>query len=167
MSIAQSILPEFDHEMASTRKLLERTPGQDAAWKPHPRSYTLGQLAMHVAMIPSWLGPTLQQTELDIAPAGEPPHTTPAFESTSAMLALLDKNVRDGRAALAAAKDPDFMVPWSLKSGGQTVFTIPRIAVVRSFVMNHHIHHRGQLTVYFRLRNVPLPAIYGPTADEG
>ena len=165
MSIAESILPEFDQEMASTRKLLERTPEQDAGWKPHPKSYTLGQLAMHVAMIPSWLGPTLQQTELDVAPVGKPPYTTPAFESTKALLELLDKSVRDGRAALAAAKDAEFMVPWSLKAGGNTIFTLPRVAVVRSFVMNHLIHHRAQLTVYFRLRNVPLPAIYGPTAD--
>jgi len=165
MSIAESLLPEFDQEMAATRQLLARTPEAEAAWKPHPRSWNLGQLAIHLAMLPTWMVVTLQQTELDMNPPGGSSYRSPEFQSTAALLALFDESVRNARAAVAAASDQDFMVPWTLKNGGTTVFSLPRVAVVRSFVMNHGIHHRGQYTVYLRLRDVPLPSIYGPTAD--
>ena len=166
MSIAQSILPEFDHEMATTRKLIERTPIAQMAWKPHEKSMSLGQLVAHLATLPGWGVVTMAQTELDLNPPGGEGYKTPSFDSVEGLLAEFDKNVAGSRAAIAAAADGDFMVGWSLKNGGHTVFTLPRIAVLRSFVMNHVIHHRGQYSVYLRLNNVPLPSMYGPTADE-
>lgn len=165
MSIAQSLLPEYDHEMATTRAHLERAPYGDWAWKPHAKSMTLGGLASHLVEVPSWVPPTLTRTELDLNPPGGPAYTSPTFASVAELLAAFDANVKQGRAALAATSDADFMVPWSLKSGGQVLMTLPRIAVMRSFVMNHLIHHRGQFTVYLRLRDVPLPQTYGPSAD--
>lgn len=166
MSIAQSILPEFDHEVATTRRLLERTPAAQAAWKPHDKSMSLGVLALHLGEIPSWGSATLTLTELDMNPPGGPAYTPPTFESVEQVLARFDTNVAAARAALAAASDADLMVPWTLKSGGHAIFTLPRVAVFRSFVLNHLIHHRGQYSVYLRMRDVPLPSIYGPTADE-
>lgn len=165
MTIAQSLLPEFDHEMETTRTLLERVPDAQGGWKPHPKSMTLGRLAVHLAELPGWALMALQQAELDLNPPGGPTYTPPRFESTAALLTLFNANVRNARAALAAATDAQMMVTWTLKNGGKTVFSLPRGAVFRSFVMNHGIHHRGQLSVYLRLQNVPLPSIYGPTAD--
>jgi uncharacterized damage-inducible protein DinB len=164
--IADSLLPEFDHEMAVTRPMLARTPEKDPAWKPHPKSMTLGRLAGHIAELPGWLVTTLEQTELDFNPPGGGAWKAAEFTSTAALLALFDDNVKRARAALTKALDQDFMVPWTLKNSGATIFTLPRIAVVRSFVMNHLIHHRGQYTVYLRLNGVAVPQTYGPTADE-
>ncbi len=166
MTIAEALLPEFDQEMASTRRLLERTPEAHAGWKPHPKSMGLGQLAIHVATLPGWITMTLQQTEFDVHPPGGSSYKNPEFQSTKALLALFDESVKGARAALAAASDRDFMVSWTLKNNGVAAFSLPRVAVVRSFAMNHLIHHRGQYDVYLRLRDVPLPQIYGPTADE-
>ncbi|MFN8665772.1 MAG: DinB family protein [Gemmatimonadaceae bacterium] len=166
MSIAQSILPEFDHEMATTRKLLERAPEAQFAWKPHEKSMSLGQLANHLAALPFWGVVTMQQVELDMNPPNGEGYKTPKLETAAEMLAAFDSVVSQARAAIAASTDADFMVGWSLKNGGHTIFTMPRIAVLRTFVMNHVIHHRGQFSVYLRLQNVPLPSIYGPTADE-
>jgi uncharacterized damage-inducible protein DinB len=165
MSIAESMLPEFDHETATTRTLLERVPDGKAAWKPHVKSMSLGDLAMHVSTIPGWTPVTLKETAFDTNPPGGQQYTPPAFESTAKVLERYDKSVSESRAMLAAATDTDMMVPWALKSGGKTVFSMPRVAVFRSFIMNHIIHHRGQLSVYLRLCDVPLPSIYGPTAD--
>lgn len=163
MTMAAMLLPEFDHEMRTTRTVLERTPVQDAAWRPHPRSTSLGDLAVHIATIPSWLVPVLTETELDLAPA---PGAVPVgFGSVDSLLAMFDENVHNARAALAAANDADFGVPWTLRAGEHRVFTLPRGPVVRSFVLSHLVHHRGQFTVYLRLREVPLPPVYGPTAD--
>lgn len=166
MSIAEAVLPEFDQEMASTRRLLERVPEADAGWKPHEKSYSLGNLAIHLCMLPGWGVVTLEQTELDLNPPGGQPWKAPDFTTTAEALKVFDDNVAKARAAIAAASDADYMVPWSLKNAGHTVMTLPRVVVLRSFVMNHLIHHRGQLTVYLRLRNVPLPSVYGPTADD-
>lgn len=165
MSIAQSLLPEYDHEMATTRTHLAALPFAQKDWKPHAKSMSLGALAFHLVEIPSWIGPTLTRTELDMHPVGGPPYVPPSFESAAAMLAAFDTVVTSGRAALAATTDADFMVPWSLKSAGQVLLTMPRIAVIRSFVMNHMIHHRGQYSVFLRLKDVPVPQSYGPTAD--
>jgi uncharacterized damage-inducible protein DinB len=163
MALNEMLLPEFDQEAATTRLLLERVPAKDAGWKPHPKSATLGNLAVHVANLASWLGSTLTATALDLAVA-----PTPApFTTTAALLATFDANVASSRAALAKAADADFAVPWSLKSGDQVFFTLPRAVIVRSFVLSHLIHHRAQLGVYLRLRDVPLPPCYGPTADTG
>jgi uncharacterized damage-inducible protein DinB len=160
MSIAEGLLPEFDQEMATTRKLLERVPSDKGPWKPHPKSFPLGHLAQLVATMPGWLTKTLRDTEINLATA--PGYS---FETTEALLGEFDRHVRDAREALTAARDADFTVLWSLKNGDQVLFTAPRGAVVRSH-MNHLIHHRGQLSVYLRLNDVPLPSIYGPTADE-
>ncbi|HEX9160278.1 MAG TPA: DinB family protein [Thermoanaerobaculia bacterium] len=163
MAIADSLLPEFDREMSVTRKLLDRVPEDKIAWKPHPKSYSLGDLAIHVANIPTWIRFIVNDDLFDTAA----PFQRPApFSTRSAALEFFDNNVLTARAALASASDARLMGPWSLKHGEQTLFTMPRVAVLRSFAMNHHIHHRGQLTVYLRMHDVPLPNMYGPTADE-
>ena len=165
MAIKDALLPEFDHEMGTTRRVLERTPGDKLAWKPHDKSMSLGQLAAHVANIPHWMDAILQNTVFDIATAG--PDTRPRMpESVAWVLGDFDAKVKAARAGLASAGDAELLTPWTFKSGGHEVFTMPRIAAIRSFVMNHSIHHRGQLSVYLRLNNVPVPPMYGPTADE-
>ncbi len=166
MSIAETLLPEFDLEMAMTRKLLERTPEKDGDWKPHEKSMPLGGLAVHVAMLPGWITLTLTANELDLAPPDGSKWSQPPFTTTKALVALFDESVTTARATLAATGDAAFAQPWTLKAGAHTIFTLPRTAVLRSFVMNHLIHHRAQLGVYYRLRNVALPQMYGPTADE-
>jgi uncharacterized damage-inducible protein DinB len=166
MSISQSLLPEFDHEMANTRKVLERIPEDKLGWKAHEKSNTIGWVGAHLANIPGWTVMTLTSDSLDIAPPGGEPYRTPPANSVKAILEQFDKNVAAGRAALVAAHDEEFYTSWSLLSGGAKVFTMPRIAVLRSFVMNHMIHHRAHLCVYLRLNDVPIPGLYGPSADE-
>lgn len=166
MSISQAILPEFDSEMATTRRLMERAPADKGAWKPHPKSYALGDLLTHLSNLPGWTVVTLQETELDVNPPDGPAWKSPPYESLAGCLAAFDANVAAARAAIEKATDEDYMVTWSLKNGGQTVLSMPRVVCVRAFVLNHLIHHRGQLSVYLRLNDVPLPQIYGPTADE-
>jgi uncharacterized damage-inducible protein DinB len=165
MAITDALLPEYDHELATTRRLLARVPDAELGWKPHEKSFTLGELAGHVANIPFWCTKTVQTTVFDVDTLGDAARVK-APESTAAMLAAFDTAVFDARAALAGCSDSEMMAPWTLKAGGQEIFTMPKIAAIRSFVMNHLIHHRGQLTVYLRLKDVPLPPIYGPTADE-
>lgn len=160
MSIAQEFLAEFDGEMPSTRKLLERVPSERGSWKPHPKSFSLGHLAQLVARMPSWLVPMLRDDKLDIGAGGGY-----SLEKTEALIAQFDRGVHDGHEALASASDRDLDVPWSLTHGDRVLFTMPRRMVVRQH-LNHIVHHRGQLTVYLRLNDVPLPSIYGPTADE-
>ena len=167
MALSEALLPEFDHEMANTRKSLERVPEAKFDWKPHQKSGTLGWLASHLAVLPSWTTITIEQDALDIAPPGAPPYEMPVATSRQAVLDMFDTNVAAARAAIAGASDEHLLKPWTLLSGGNTVFTMPRIAVLRSFIMNHNIHHRAQLGVYLRLNDVPVPAIYGPSADEG
>ena len=163
MTMSETLLPEYDQEIANTRQFLERIPAKDVAWKPHPKSAALGALAVHMATIPAWVAVTLTTTELDFSTVPPPPQ----FTTAEVLLASFDKFAAEGRAAIAGTSDADFAVPWSLKGGGQTYFTSPRAAVLRSFVMSHLIHHRAQLGVYLRLRDVPLPSCYGPTADTG
>ena len=166
MSIAQTILPEFDHETANTRKILERVPEEHVAWKPHAKSYSLGDLALHLANLPVWVPITLKQSELDIDPSGGGPPKR-VWESRAALLKTFDENVAAARGVIAETSDAEMMKPWTFKKAGKVQFTQPKVAVLRSFVMSHSIHHRGQLTVYLRLKDVPLPFLYGPTADEG
>jgi len=163
MSIAASILPEFDHEMATTRSLLERVPEQHAAWAPHTKYMPLGRLAGHIAELPGWTASTLHQTELDFGAPGA--YNPTQFTTTAAILELFDKNVKAAHDAIAGVSDADLMVPWTLRNGEHVIFTLPRVGVLRSMVINHIIHHRGQLSVYLRLHDVPIPSIYGPTAD--
>lgn len=166
MGLAAMFLPELDQEIKTTRSVLERVPAAKVAWRPHPKSWTLGELSLHVANLFSWLRITLQTSELDVAPPGGGGIPPAKFESPAATLAHFDRHAAEGRAALAAASDAELAAPWSLKAGGHVKFTMPRSACVRFFVLNHMIHHRGQLTVYLRQCDVPLPSIYGPTADE-
>jgi uncharacterized damage-inducible protein DinB len=161
MPMVDALLPEFDHEMTTTRKLLERVPEDRLDWKPHAKSFSLGQLAQHVATIPLWGTTTLTQTELDV----EGP-TPPQMRTRAELLATFDQNAASARAALTDRTDAELMVPWTLKSGGRTIFSMPRASVLRGFVLSHIIHHRGQLSVYLRMQDVPLPSIYGPSADE-
>ncbi|MCI0339073.1 MAG: DinB family protein [Acidobacteria bacterium] len=167
MSLSESLLPEFDHEMANTRKTIERVPEDILDWKPHEKSWAMGGLATHLATLPNWAVIAIGQDAFDRAPPGAPPPRNPQITSTAEALKIFDKNVTDARAAIAGASDEHLFKPWTLLSGGQTILTMPRIAVLRSFVMNHMIHHRAQLGVYLRLNDVPVPAIYGPSADEG
>lgn len=167
MRLSETMLPEFDQEMAGTRKTLERVPEDKFAWRPHEKSSTMADLATHVANVPNWATMTIQTEHLDIAPPGEEPYREPAAQSREELLAKFDAGVAAARAALGGASDEHLLAPWSLLAGGKTFFTMPRAAVLRSFVMNHMIHHRAQLTVYLRLNDVPVPALYGPSADEG
>lgn len=166
MAIKDALLPEFDQEMAGTRMTLERVPVDKFDWRPHPKSGTMGWLATHVANLPSWVVMTLEKDSLDLAPAGQPPQRTKPAESREQLLSKFEENVAAARKAIEAANDELMRKPWSLLSGGQTIFTMPKAAVLRGVVMNHLIHHRGQLTVYLRLNDVPVPALYGPSADE-
>ena len=166
MSLSESVLPEFDREMASTRKALERVPEGKFGWKPHDKSMAFGRLATHIAEMVGWLIPTLQSESFDFAPVGAPPYQPVTAESSAALLQMFDKNVADARAAISTTGDAQWMTNWSLLAGGKNIFTMPRIAVMRTMIMNHVIHHRGQLTVYLRLNDVPVPALYGPSADE-
>ncbi len=165
MAISQSLLPEFDQEMANTRKTLERVPDDKFGWKPHEKSFPMGALATHLANLPSWGSLTVSSDSFDMNPGGENVKA-PELTSHDAVLEMFDKNVAATRAAIAGASDEEFLKPWTLLSNGNALLTLPKIAVLRSFVMNHIIHHRAQLGVYLRLNDIPVPAIYGPSADE-
>lgn len=162
MAIVDALLPEFDHEMTVTRKLLERVPDDKHDWKPHQKSMSLGQLAQHVATIPMWGAATLTQAEVDLGGDQQPP----VLRTRAELLAAFDQHVKDTRAKLTGTSDVELMAPWALKRNGQTIFSMPKAAVWRGFVISHLIHHRGQLSVYLRLNDVPVPSIYGPSADE-
>ena len=153
-------LKEFDLEMASTRKLLERVPGDKGAWKPHQKSFALGHLAELVALIPGWIAASLCETRIDLA--RQPGYS---LESTDTLVSMFDKNVADARAALQSVTGAALNETWTLAHGDRVLMTIPRGEVVRQH-LSHLVHHRGQLTVYLRLVDVPLPSVYGPTADE-
>jgi uncharacterized damage-inducible protein DinB len=162
MPMVDALLPEFDHEMTTTRKVLERVPEDRFDWKPHAKSFSLGALATHVATLPTWGTETLNKSEIDIA--GAQPPAAPS--SKAELMATFDKNVAAARSALAGKTDAELLATWTLKRGGKAVFSMPKTAVLRSFVLSHLIHHRGQLSVYLRLLDVPVPSIYGPSADE-
>ena len=162
MAIKDALLAEYDHEVATTRKLLERLPDDRLPWKPHPKSMSLGGLGTHLANLPTWAGNILNESFFDLA------GMTIATEKTSRddILKTFDENTKRAREMMDRT-DAEYIARWSLRRGGQEMFNLPRIAALRSFVMNHIIHHRGQLSVYLRLNDIPVPPIYGPTADEG
>lgn len=166
MNYADSILPEFDQELANTRKVLERVPEDKLSWRAHPKSNTIGWNANHLAEIPGWVEGTLTLPHWDIAPAGEEPYHTPVLTTRQAILELFDKNVTSARKSIAAVKDEELAHPWSLLKAGVPLLTMPRSAVIRTFVLNHLIHHRAILCVYLRLNDIPVPGMYGPTGDE-
>jgi uncharacterized damage-inducible protein DinB len=163
MFIREWLLTEFDHEIASTRRVLERLPDDRFGWRPHDRSMTAGGLGTHIANIPTWAGPVLDASSYDIearAAEGE------ALASRAEMLSRFDGSAGQGRAIMDRT-DAEYLAPWTLRRGERTVFSVPRLMAFRTFVLNHLIHHRGQLSVYLRLMNIPVPPIYGPSADEG
>jgi uncharacterized damage-inducible protein DinB len=165
--IAQSMLPEFDYEMSNTRKILAIVPDGRDDWVPHSRSMPLGRLAAHIANMTDWIGFIVLRPHFDIAPVSGPSeYIIPPYGSTAANLERFDSSVRAGRAILEAASDADLMTPWTFKVRGHDTATLPRVAFLRNAVLNHIIHHRGQLTVYLRLNEVPLPGLYGPSADN-
>lgn len=166
MKISDMLLQEFDQEIPGARKTLERVPDDRLEWSPHAKSGTMGWLAGHLANVPSWAALTITQDSLDLAPGGKPLPPPPRPESSAELVALLDGNAAEGRAAIAGARDEDLLKPWTLLQNGQELMTMPRLAVLRSFVFSHLIHHRAQLGVYLRLNDIPVPSIYGPSADE-
>ena len=166
MSYAETILPEFDQEMANTRKVLERVPEHKLDWRAHPKSNTIGWNANHLAEIPGWVEGTLTQSSWDSAPPGEESYQSPELTTRQGILELFDRNVAAARKALAAVSDEEMGKMWSLLQAGKPILTMPRAAVIRSFVLNHLIHHRAHLCVYLRLNDIAIPGLYGPSADE-
>lgn len=166
MAIKDAFLPEFDIEMKKTRVSLERVPEDKFSWKPHEKSMHLGRLTSHLADIPNYGTAVVTLESLDLAPPGGEPRRTPQHTTRQALLDAFDKNVAEARAAIAAASDTSLQQMWTLSAGGKTIFTLPRSAVLRTFMLSHLIHHRAQLGVYLRLNDMPVPSIYGPSADE-
>lgn len=163
MAINLAFLGELDHEAQTTRKVLERIPTEKFDWKPHEKSMTMGQLAAHVADMFSWYSGTMDMEEMDFAAGYENPK--PA--TTEELLAIFDKNVAQANESLKRAEtDEQFRQNWTLRNGEHIFFTLPRANVLRTMVANHIVHHRGQLTVYMRLNDIPVPGVYGPSADE-
>jgi len=163
MGIKDGLLAEYDHEMGTTRRLLERLPDEKLSWKPHDKSMSLGGLGTHLANIPTWAGRILNESLFDLAAA---PPNVEARGSREDILRLFDQTTKQARAAMEKS-DAEFMAPWTLRRGSQVMFALPRVAAFKTFVVNHMIHHRGQLSVYLRLNDVAVPPIYGPSADEG
>ena len=160
MSIGKALLPEFDQEMASTRRVLARVPTEKGTWKPHEKSFALGHLAQLVATMPGWITRTLAEGTIDLASG--PGYS---FQATESLLEQFDRLVAEARSALDAVDDARLDETFTLTSGEQVLLSQPQGEVIRSTI-NHLIHHRGQLTVYLRLLDVPVPSVYGPTADE-
>ncbi len=163
MAIRDALLPEFDHEFAGARKCLERLPADKFDFTPHAKSWPLRRLAAHVATIAEWATITCEQDVLDMSVKRAP---AAPMNSAAELVARLDELAAQGRAAIAATDDAKMMEPWTLRAGDHVVFTMPRAAVLRSFVLSHLIHHRAQLTIYMRMLDVPVPGLYGPSADE-
>jgi uncharacterized damage-inducible protein DinB len=156
------LLREFDQEMASTRKLLECVPDERLTWQPHDKSMSLARLAGHVAELPNWAVRVLETESFEITPGRNP--FIPG--SSGEVMAAFEKNVSGARAAIGGATDEDMAMDWSLVMGGRKVMTLPRFLAIRSMMMNHLIHHRAQLGVFLRLNHVPIPGMYGPSADD-
>ncbi|MDE3167602.1 MAG: damage-inducible protein DinB [Acidobacteriota bacterium] len=166
MRIADALLPEVEHEMAQTRKTLLRVPDDKFGFKPHEKSMAMGALAQHIALMAGWGSGTLTSDSFDMAPADGPAYQPPPVKNTAEIVALFDQGVADFKKALASTENDAMMQPWSLLQGGKAIFTMPRAQVIRTMILNHIVHHRGQLSVYLRLNNVAVPALYGPSADE-
>jgi uncharacterized damage-inducible protein DinB len=164
MMISEALLAEFNQEAQGTRRLLERLPEDRLSFKPHPKSMSLSGLATHVAHIPEWAATIVNDTVFDVATIEGP---TPERKSRREILEYFEKNVKDFGDLLRGKSDQHLFQEWTLKDKGTEVFTLPRVACLRTFILNHIVHHRGQLTVYMRMNDVPLPGLYGPSADEG
>ena len=166
MAIKDALLPEWDQEMSSTRKMLERVPNEKFAYQPHAKSMNLGRLASHLAEMPQWCVSTVSADSFDVSPPGGTEYKATTHATREELLAAFDQNAQAAREMLTGMDDGAYMSPWTFKNAGQVVFVLPKIGVVRSFILNHMIHHRGQLSVYLRMLDVALPSMYGPTADE-
>ncbi|GMR13095.1 MAG: hypothetical protein BMS9Abin29_1294 [Gemmatimonadota bacterium] len=164
--MAQALMAQFEQEMAGTRRALERVPFDKADWAPHEKSMTMSKLACHIAEMPGWGVSILESDEYDMNPPGGEPYAPPEVESTEELLAMFDSGVAAAKAKLPTISDEAMMSHWALLSGGQEIHGGPRGAVFNNMIIGHVIHHRGQLTVYLRLNGVPVPALYGPSADE-
>lgn len=162
MTLSQRLAPEFDREIKTTRKLLERVPMDKFTWAPHEKSMQLGRLASHIAEMPSWVTGTVQLEFMDIDANYKPWIAA----SRDELLSKFDSYAAEAGKALSGVSDEDLGKGWALRMGGQELFAAPREEVIRTLVLNHIIHHRGQLSVYLRLLDVPVPSIYGPSADE-
>ena len=165
MSATQYLVPEFELEMQSTRRVLERVPEDKLAWQPHPKSYTLGQLASHVAQLPDWVAHIFAGDGFNFRPEGGPAYQAAKCGSSRELLDLFDRSVAKAKAVIGQARDEMLDVPWTLMAGDNVFFSLPRWQVYRSWGMNHMVHHRAQLGVYLRLLDVPVPGTYGPSAD--
>jgi uncharacterized damage-inducible protein DinB len=166
MPIIDLLLPEFDQEMATTRRVLERCPEDKFGWRPHAKSFTMADLATHIVDMASWMASVATKDSFDFAPPGAPPYKREAARTRAELLERFDQAVAAARAALAGVTDESLEKPWTLLTGGRAILTAPRYSVLRVFAMNHLLHHRGQLSVYLRLSDAPVPSIYGPSADE-
>jgi uncharacterized damage-inducible protein DinB len=164
MLIRDALLPEFDQETATTRRVLERIPDDKFGFKPHPKSMDMATLATHLCEMTSWAVDAIEKDYFDLA--SHDPSKRRIAASNAELLEMWDKAVTAARAALAKAEDGPLMQPWSLKHGEKVLLTMPKIVVLRSMVFNHCVHHRGQLSVYLRMNDIPVPSIYGPSADE-
>jgi uncharacterized damage-inducible protein DinB len=167
MKLTDLFLEELEREAGANRRVLERVPLDRPDWKPHEKSMPMGYLATLVATMPSWIAMIVDSEEFDMRPGGAPPARPPQPGSTSELLALLDSSVSKGRDALSKTSDEHLMKNWRLLVAGRVVDDRPRHVVIRDSVFAHLAHHRGQMTVYLRLNGALVPAIYGPTADEG
>jgi uncharacterized damage-inducible protein DinB len=163
MPINESIIAEVKHEAAKTRRILERVPLDKSDWKPHEKSMAIGRLAIHIAELPTWTRYTLAHNELDFAKMDYKP---PVVTTNDELVAIHEKNVADAIAVLEATPDATFQEMWTMRRAEQVFFTLPKNVVLRDFTLNHLYHHRGQLSVYLRLLDVPVPGMYGPTADD-
>ncbi len=163
MSISRAFIAELEHEIVNTRRALALVPTDKADWKPHPKSYALGALAAHIAEMHHWITVTVTTTELDF---GAGTYRPAPFSTTEELLERLDRFTAEGRQALEATDDEAMGVHWTLRVGDHVILTMPRVACLRSLVFNHIVHHRAQLTVYLRLLDIPVPGMYGPSADE-
>ncbi len=163
MNLAEALIAEFDHEATATRRTLERIPPDALDWRPHPKSMTMRALASHIAEMPVWTKTTMETSELDFAQVEYKPFSG---DSVEAVVARYEESVKTAIGALQGRPDSDFMVPWTLRKGDHVMFTLPKVAVLRSMILNHQVHHRAQLGLYLRLNDIPVPGIYGPSADE-
>jgi uncharacterized damage-inducible protein DinB len=161
--LIEAFLPEFDHEMEYTREFLIRVPEDKLTWRPHPKSMTMGRLAGHLAELPGWAAVIIEADSFDVARSAREPLSA---ASRDGALAVFDANVAHARSVLATTDDARLLQPWSFARSGQVLYTKPRYGVLRNTMLNHIVHHRAQLGVYFRLNDIPVPAVYGPSADE-
>lgn len=162
--LASAFLGELENEAKVTRSVLERVPADKFQWQPHEKSMSFGRLASHIAEMFGWTESTLKSDVLDFSTMDYKPFEP---KTTDDLLAFFDEHVAKAKAIIAETSDETFMTNWTMRNGDQVYFTMPKVAVMRTFVLNHIIHHRGQLSVYLRLNDVAVPSIYGPSADEG